>query len=55
MDGDNINVKQYKFIGYIVNYYEVFDNNGNGRFEIAISHRENFYNEDILINRQGNL
>lgn len=55
MNENDINVKQYKFIGYIVNYYETFDNNGNGRFEIAISHRENFYNEDILINRQGNL
>lgn len=55
IDGDNINVNQFNFIGYVVNYYETFDNNGNGRFEITIVHRENFYNEDILINRQGNL
>lgn len=55
MDGDNINVNKFNFIGYVVNYYETFDNNGNGRFELTITHRENFYNEDILINRQGNL
>ncbi|WP_302428847.1 hypothetical protein [Fusobacterium varium] len=55
MDRDNINVNKFNFIGYVANYYEIFDNKGNGRFELVITHRENFYNENLIITRKNEL